>query len=149
MIDGASPNESGFIVNVDKNGQGEVYKANPMNRTWLSKPLYTTEDEIHFVDVSNIVSAGSKIVNINGEMIRFASVDYSTNIVSGLTRGVNGTGVKNIHEVNTFAYGISPDKKLADAYYNQVWNSKQFTSKGDPLQLSTNPAAKFLELGTF
>jgi hypothetical protein len=147
MIDGATPNETSFIMTVDKNGAGAVYKANPTIRTWLAKDLILSDDKIEFRDVSLIVNDETKILNINGEMIRFTTVDYDANTVSGLTRGVHGTGVKEVHSEFDFAYGISNDKKLPDAYYNRVWNSKVLTTRGDPLQLSTQAAAEFLELG--
>jgi hypothetical protein len=147
MIDGATPNESAYIVTVDKNGSGAVYKANPNIRTWIVRELSTSDDTIYFRDVASIVTEGSNTISINGEVIRFTSIDYNANTVSGLTRGINGTGVKPVQLAYSYAYGVSDDKRLADSYYNTVWNSKVLTSRGDPLQLSSSPAAKFLELG--
>ena len=148
MVDGATPNESSFIMTVDKNGAGEIYKATPSQRTWLVQDLLSGDDTIYFRDVS-LVSAGTKILNINGEMIRFSSVDIEANTVSGLVRGVLGTGAKPLHQKDSYVFGISNDKKLSSSLYFKTWNSKVITNKGDPLQLSTNPAAQFLELGTF
>jgi hypothetical protein len=149
MIDGATPNESSYIMTVDKNGAGALYKANPTIRTWLTRDLLETDDTIYFNDVSMIVTDDTKIVHINGEMIRFTTVDFMNNTVSGLVRGVQGSGAKLTHAQYDYAYGISDSKKLQDAYYHKIMNSKVFTSKGDPLQLSNTTAAKFLELGTF
>jgi hypothetical protein len=149
MVDGAAPNESTFIMTVDKNGAGGVYKATPMHRTWLVQDLAPTDDTIYFRDVSLIVTEGTKMLNIDGELVRFTAVDYTANTVSGLVRGVLGTGVKPLHAMYTVSYGISNDKKLTDSLYFKTWNSKAITNKGDPLQLSVNPAAQFLELGTF
>jgi hypothetical protein len=149
MVDGATPNESSFIMTVDKNGAGAVYKSTPTARTWLTQDLLSVDDTIHFRDVSLVVNDGTKILNIDGEMIRFTTVDYTANTVSGLVRGALGTGVKDIHKENTYVFGISPDKKLEDVHYFKTWNSRVITSKGDPLQLSNNPAAVFLELGAF
>jgi hypothetical protein len=67
--------------------------------------------------------------------------------VSGLTRGVEGTGIRLVHPVYSYAYGISAAKQLDASYYFKSWNTKNYTDKGDPLQLSNSYPVKFLELG--
>lgn len=87
-------------------------------------------------------------LEINGEKIRFGQIDYVNNTVSKLTRGIEGTGAKN-HYTNDYAYGITHNRKLDDKFYNLVWNSSNYMTLRDPLQLSSSIPAKFLQSGTY
>jgi hypothetical protein len=84
------------------------------------------------------------IVEINGERIYFTSIDLVTNTLTGLIRGVQGTPTID-HAIYDQAFGINAVNKLKDFYYNKNWNSSVYNvENGDPLQISTTPAALFL-----
>jgi hypothetical protein len=85
------------------------------------------------------------IVEINGERIRFANINLVSNTISGLTRGVQGTRVKEIHEEFSLGFGINAARRLTDEQYSLTWNSTNITLKGDPLQISTTQVADFLQ----
>jgi len=147
MVAGGTPNDSTYGLFIDKQGLPEIFNMSVSNRTWLTQDLHLTDDIIYFNDVSKIVDKTTKLVTIQGEKIRFTTVNYDTNTVSGLTRGVEGTGVVQFHKKYSYVYGLSDSKQLDSQYYYKSWNTKNFTTKGDPLQLSNSYPVKFLELG--
>jgi hypothetical protein len=89
------------------------------------------------------------MIEINGEKIRFRNIDHATNTVSGLTRGVNMTGVIKVHHKYDYVHGLNDKVMLNPEYYTSVWNSTNFLPYGDPLQLSTNAPGKFLNTGIY
>ena len=95
-------------------------------------------------NVSTVVDGDTKIIIIGGEKIRFTTVDYVENTISGLTRGIEGTTQRKIHSVNAKIISISNRTKLVDEQYNKLWYNKQ---SGDPIQLSNNIATRFLNIG--
>lgn len=68
------------------------------------------------------INVGETIV-INGERIRFNSIDYANNTVSGLTRGVEGTAALRKHSTYSQVYSLIPTNELNDFYYNKTWNT--------------------------
>jgi hypothetical protein len=216
MIDGASPNPMTFNVNVNKFGDGSVYRTNLYDGSWLTQEFLTNETVMHFYDVANLVDTSTttvvsetvdgnvvafvqciltevvnlrvvsssdvildastysfglvdgkpaitflsgitagesvqvtlsigNIVEINGERIKFASIDFDNNTISGLTRGVQGTRAKDVHEQYSIGYGINSRRKLPDESYFTTWNSDNVIQTGDPLQISTTEVAVFLQ----
>ena len=83
---------------------------------------------------------------INGEQIKFSSVNYANNTISGLIRGVNGTGMQGTHAQYSTVYSILPTNLMRPYYYDQTWNSYNYSTTGDPLQLSTTVPAEFLKV---
>ena len=82
---------------------------------------------------------------VNGEQIRFGTVDFDANTVGQLQRGVNGTARQNVIPTYSVAYGLLSVNQLPDIYYNQTWNSNFWnTTLGDPLQISITSPAEFL-----
>ena len=87
------------------------------------------------------------IVVINGEQIRFSSVNFTNNSLGTLVRGINGTSIHNLHEVYSEVYSLLSKNKLATAYYATTWNSYEFNPiDGDPLQISQTITAAFLQV---
>ena len=96
-------------------------------------------------DSLTITAIDGNLIYINGEMIRFSSVDFTNNSLSGLQRGVNGTGMHFYVPVYSQVFGLLSSNMLPGAYYNKTWNSYTFnTVLGDPLQISTTTPAQFL-----
>jgi hypothetical protein len=90
------------------------------------------------------------ILELNGEKIRFNHVDFVTNTVSGLTRGILGTGSIEYNSKYTNIYGLTTSRILDPKYYGVVWNSSNYHADfGDPLQFSDTPAARFLQYGYY
>ena len=85
------------------------------------------------------------LIYVNGEQIRFGSVNFDTNTLGQLERGVNGTAVQVTISKYTEVFGLLSKNKLPDSYYNQTWNSNDINiTDGDPLQISNTDAAEFL-----
>jgi hypothetical protein len=102
-------------------------------------PYITVGDEL------TITTLEGNLVYINGEQIRFNKVDFATNALQEITRGVNGTGTQNIIPAYSPAYGLLSINQLPNVYYNQTWNSNNYnTVDGDPLQISDTVPAQFL-----
>ena len=101
-----------------------------------------------YITVGNeltITTLEGNLVYINGEQIRFNKVDFITNALQEITRGVNGTGAQTIIPAYSPAYGLLSINQLPNVYYNQTWNSNNYnTVEGDPLQISDTIPAQFL-----
>lgn len=99
-------------------------------------------------DILQISIYEGNLLYINGEQIRFDSINLETNILSGLSRGVNGTGVQLIVPSFTLVYSILSTNKLPDTQYDKTWNpipGIYNVSQGDPLQIAETSAAIFLD----
>jgi len=85
------------------------------------------------------------LIYINGEQIRFNTVDLSTNTLTGLQRGTNGTGEQTFIPVYSEVYGLLSNNLLPRVNYNLTWNSDVYNpTEGDPLQISETFSAYFL-----
>ena len=153
MVSGATPNSDNYLLDVHKTNTAAVYQAENNKTTWLvasRRPdggisdFIESDDTIYMHNVSNVVDGDTKIIIIGGEKIRFTTVDYVENTISGLTRGIEGTTQRKIHSVNAKIISISNRTKLVDEQYNKLWYNKQ---SGDPIQLSNNIATRFLNIG--
>lgn len=226
MMPTATPNQIVFMEQVNKTGQGSVYRANNQTRTWITASVTDTDSVIYVNDIlrltntivqsviapaagidgvisigltvdkriiSNIVvynnttgnvvlpsnysegivnlspmllitgqvTAGDSLtitilegnlLYLNGEQIRFSSVDLVTNSISGLQRGANGTGVREFTPASTQIYGLLSKNRMSDLLYNNTWNEHDYPDfdgdvDGGPLQVSTTPGALFLLTG--
>ena len=87
-------------------------------------------------------------ISIDGEIITFKKVNTETNIISGITRGIDGSGARLMHPEYTTVYGVKLTNTLFNYYYNRTWNSEEFSAEGDPLQISDSFPANFLQVGT-
>ena len=146
MCANSTPNETSYTITVDKNGKGTIYGTNITDRSWFTTDLTLYDDIIYVTDVS-MVTGDKNIVEINGEKIRYTTVDTVANTLSGLTRGVQGTGPLEVHATNSYIYGVSSKNTLPQTYYDEVWNSKNYSTRGDPLQLTVSDPVAFLKLG--
>jgi photosystem II stability/assembly factor-like uncharacterized protein len=220
MMPSATPNEEVFFMNVNSQNQASAYRANTQTRTWLTQPLYNTQDIIYLYDVTKItdtlvqnsitpaavngvhnvgliadknlissitvynntkgsiissdnyelnlinisptisITAGNwiavgdsliitilqgNLIYINGEQIKYTTIDLINNTVSGLQRGTNGTGEQIVHPQYSEVFGILSNNRMSNTDYSTVWNSFVYnTTLGDPLQISNTPGAIFL-----
>ena len=87
-------------------------------------------------------------VYINGEQIKFTSIDLVNNTLGNLQRGVNGTGVQPEDDMYSPVISVLSKNELPIADYNQTWNSYNYNATlGDPLQISSTYSAQFLNQG--
>jgi hypothetical protein len=85
------------------------------------------------------------LIYINGEQIRFTTVDFVLNTLSGLQRGSNGTGEQVYIPKYTEVYSILSSNVLPELYNGFSWNSYNYNLvEGDPLQISETFPATFL-----
>jgi hypothetical protein len=101
-----------------------------------------------YINVGNqltITTLEGNLIFINGEQIRFGTVDFANNTLGELERGANGTGKQALIPIYSEAFGLLSKNRLSDVNYNQTWNSNVFNvTVGDPLQISETVAAEFL-----
>jgi hypothetical protein len=96
-------------------------------------------------DSLTITSLEGNVLYINGEQIKFTSINFENNTVSGLQRGANGTGVQDYIAKFTEVFSLLSNNRLPDLYIDQSWNSYVFNKvEGDPLQISETVPAQFL-----
>jgi len=99
------------------------------NSTYLTKPLFYTDSEIHLNDASTIIPPNPfnnipGVVIIAGERIEFTK--RIGNVLTQLRRATLGTGAKNYSEIYTKVIDQSPDQTIpfAETILKQV----QFTT---------------------
>ncbi len=98
-------------------------------------------------DTLTITEVLGNLIYLNGEYIKFGSIDLVTGVLSDLTRGLNGTGVQQIIAKYSEVYGVLSTNTMSALNYNQTWNSYVYnTQLGDPLQISDTNAANFLNV---
>lgn len=108
------------------------------------------------IDANSGVSTGDNLlitevlgnlIYLNGEYIRFGSIDLNTGVLSDLTRGVNGTGVQPTIPKYSEVFGLLSDNRMSNVDYGLTWNSSIYNAElGDPLQISNTNSAKFLNI---
>lgn len=104
------------------------------------------------VEANDVITVSTRlgdIIVINGEKIRFSRVDILNNTLSGLTRGVLGTSPADVHVTYDTVYGLTPNRRLDDKYYNVTWNTSVYNTAGDPLQISDTEVVRFLKNGYY
>ena len=105
----------------------------------------TAGSYINVGDQLTITTLEGNLIFVNGEQIRFGTVDFVNNTLSELERGVNGTGKQALIPTYSEAFGLLSKNRLSDVNYNQTWNSNVFNIiEGDPLQISETIPAEFL-----
>ena len=143
-------------INADKNSISQIIVYNTTTSSYVNSSNYSLVlvDIAPTINITSGVTAGDSLVittiegnllYLNGEQIRFTSVNLSNNSITGLQRGTNGTGEISYNPVYSEVYGILPNNLLPSVNYNLTWNSNVYNvSEGDPLQISDTPAAYFL-----
>ena len=111
-------------------------------------PILEITSGVSTGDSLTITTIEGNLIYINGEQIRFTTVDVDTNTITGLQRGANGTGEQTYIPVYAEVYGILSSNLLNPVDYYVTWNNSYATSlnttEGDPLQICTTDAAIFL-----
>ena len=158
-----SPSADGLYyvgLNADKNIISQVIVYNETTGNYIDPENYSViiQDIAPVLAISNpiisVIGAGDSLVvttiegnliYINGEQIKFTTVDLSANSLSGIQRGTNGTGVQPDIPIYSEVFGILSNNLQPATYYAQTWNSYVYNpTEGDPLQISNTDPAIFL-----
>ena len=147
-------------LNADKNIISQVIVYNEATSSYIDPANYTVviQDIAPRLAISNptipVVTAGDNLIittiegnliYINGEQIKFTTVDLAANSLSGLQRGTNGTGVQIYIPLYSEVFGILSNNLQPPTDYTQTWNSYVYNVvDGDPLQISDTDSAIFL-----
>ena len=108
-------------------------------------PILRITDGVSTGDTLTITVILGNLIYVNGEQIRFTTVDFDANTLSGLQRGANGTGEQTYIPQYATVYGILSTNQLPAVYNGFSWNSFNYNLvDGDPLQISTTYSANFL-----
>jgi hypothetical protein len=113
-----------------------------------SRPIFYISSGAEEGDNLEVSLRLGNTINIDGEIITFKKVNTETNVISGITRGVNGSGARKMHVEFSTVYGVKLTNTLFNYYYDRTWNSEEYTLDGDPLQISDSFPANFLQVGT-
>ena len=156
-----APDVDGNIMiglNADKNLISQVIVFNNTTDQFVSSSAYSVVlvDTAPQIQITGEVSEGDTItvtvlvgnlLYINGEQIKFTSVDLATNSITGLQRGTNGTGITALNPKFTEVYGLLSGNRMENVVYAENWNSYTYDPvDGDPLQISTTTGANFLNI---
>lgn len=117
------PNTMAFRIFQDMRGRQEVYRISPSTSTVLAQPLTSTDDIIYVADASrmslpNLDAGLFGLITINGEKISYRTRDLAANTLSGLRRGISGTGAAN-HASGAAVYDIGVGNVLPLAYQDR------------------------------
>jgi hypothetical protein len=155
-----APAQVDGITSIGLTGDKRIISQIIVYNTTTSSYVDPSNYSVVIIDLSPIlqitaqVSTGNNLVittiignllYINGEQIKFTTVDLDANSITGLQRGANGTGEITYIPVYAEVYGILSTNLLSNVNYNLTWNSNVFNEiEGDPLQISETVAAYFL-----
>jgi hypothetical protein len=146
-------------LDADKNTISQVIVYNTTTSSYVNSNNYSIViiDLVPILQITDEVTVGNSLVittiegnliYINGEQIRFSTVDLSNNTITGLQRGSNGTGILDFIPKYSEVFGILSNNLLPSVNYNLTWNSNVYNvNDGDPLQISETNAAFFLNSG--
>jgi len=134
----------------------QVIVVNNTTSTTLPSSAYSVQivDTAPVLEITSGVSVSQSLtitiilgnlIYVAGEQIKFTTVDFDTNTLTGLQRGTNGTGERFYIPAYEKVYGILSTNQLPQLNYYLTWNSDNYNpTLGDPLQISDTVAANFL-----
>ena len=118
---------------VDRANNHIVFNTNPYTQVFLTATLEPTDTVISVSNVNALIDARfnrvGNIIYINGEFIRFTTVDSTTNQLGGLQRGIMGSAVSTTVVGGTIGVG---DIQPGILYSIVVAGSTDFTQGGAP-----------------
>ena len=119
-----TPDAEAFRIFQDMRGTQLSYRITPGTTTVLTQDLSATADVIYVEDASrlanpNLVEGIFGQVTINGERITYRTRDIINNTLSGLRRGVAGTGAAS-HLAGTDVYEIGTGNLLPLQYQDRI-----------------------------
>lgn len=146
------PGEIAFGIFQDMRGLQSSYKIIPSTTTKLTQNVSATDDVIYVEDASHLSEPDLPngyfgIASVNGERIAYRVRNLVNNSISGLRRGISGTGA-DAHLANAAIYDVGLGSNLPVEYQN-YWNEQNFDSNGvtsvfvtDSINVSQVPLAQ-------
>ena len=110
-------------------------------------PVLQIFDQVTMGDSLTITAFEGRLILVNGEQIMFGECDITTNTLTKLSRGANGTGEAVYIPKYSEVYGIIGTNRMSDIDYATTWNpipGIYNLTEGDPLQLADTAPAIFL-----
>lgn len=140
----------------DKNITTQIIVVNDTNPTNTVEFTVELEDTAPILKITSGVVAGNTVtvtsvegnlIYINGEQIKFTTVDLEAGTITGLQRGTNGTGEQDFIPQYSEVFGLVSGNEMTNVLYEDSWNSYVYnTVEGDPLQISLTNGANFLKV---
>jgi len=129
MVSEASPNESRFVITVNKRGEQQVLRANAEDATWLTQPLEIGHDIMHVRDATYLIEFVPSFSTVefddNYGMFAYLNVQY-TNIsgaeVKNLTTGDSISASNVTVTVIRGRYGVAIDGNVSVGDLLQITN---------------------------
>ncbi len=130
-----------------------VYNQNTLSQLNPSSYALVIINTATVIEFNSEVSLGDRVIVtlrvgeilvINSERIRFNLIDYTNNTISGLTRGIQGTGAQNVHSTYSQVFSLIPTNELFKPYYYQVWDDIVFQDITTTVTSTTPGEFKFL-----
>jgi hypothetical protein len=128
---------AGIQIDFEDVREVEVYNKNTLSivspsayqfKIFNTSPAVVFTDEVNLYDNVIVTMRLGDIVVINGERIRFNKVDYQNNVLSELTRGIQGTAPRKEHFTYAQVYSLVPSNELDTFYYYQLWDDLIYQS---------------------
>jgi hypothetical protein len=118
------PQAMAFRIFQDMRGTQTTYRITPGTTTQLAQPLSQYADIAYVADASKLSEPSLQNgifgqATINGERLTYRYRDIVLNTISGLRRGVAGTGAAN-HDVGAEVYDIGLGNVLEPAYQDRI-----------------------------
>ena len=124
FTDSVVPEGAEFRIFQDMLGQQVTYRMTVDTQTTLVQPLTSTANTIYVADASRLSAPdlpngifGS--LTIDGERITYTTRDLAANTLTGLRRGVWGTGAAD-HVAGAVVYDIGEGNQLASQYQDRI-----------------------------
>ena len=129
----AVPNELDFKLWKDMNDNTAVYRMNQYNVTETAAAVELFDDIIYLEDATKMFMPRLDLNQmglafVGGERIAYRYVDYTTNTISGLLRGVGGTSVQR-HVAGAEVVNANSDNIIPLAYRDKIV-AQEFSGDG-------------------
>ena len=126
------PNTLDFRIFQDMLGNQRISRINDNNKTVLAQDLSVSDDTIYVRDASKLDDPNPSanlfgVIIIDGERITYRTRDVASGTVSGLRRGVAGTGI-SAHSTEAIVTSVGPGEILPTSYQKTVYKN---TLNGD------------------
>lgn len=106
-------------------GTRYYYRVSGVHTTTLAQSLGATDTQIKLVDASKMVQPSvvdnkPGVIYIDGERIHYWTINYETNVIGQIIRGVYGTGIAAVHNAGTRVTSAGDDQ-LLESGDSKVW----------------------------
>ena len=119
------PADSFVTVRNNLIGTRYYYRVSGTHTTTLAQNLGATDTQIKLTDASkmalpSVIDNTPGVIYIDGERIHYWTINYETNVLGQLIRGVYGTGIAAIHNSGTKVTSAGSDQFLSNGD-SKVW----------------------------